>query len=57
MCKEVQNFPIPGGDGTLTLGDIINNTPKEFISKVMLEEKVFETWYHGRSVLIGDGKP
>ncbi|KAF9563169.1 hypothetical protein EC968_004977 [Mortierella alpina] len=54
MCKEVQHFPIPGGDGTLTLGDIISNTPKEFISKVMLEEKVFETWYHGRSVLIGD---
>ncbi|KAF9932218.1 hypothetical protein BGZ67_004860 [Mortierella alpina] len=54
MCKEVQDFPIPGGDGTLTLEDVINNTPKEFISKVMLEEKVFETWYHGRSVLIGD---
>ncbi|KAG0204436.1 hypothetical protein BGX28_003618 [Mortierella sp. GBA30] len=54
MCKEVRHFPIPGGDGTLTLGDIIDNTPKDYITKVMLEEKVFETWYHGRAVLMGD---
>ncbi|KAG9071559.1 hypothetical protein KI688_005771 [Linnemannia hyalina] len=27
---------------------------QELISKVMLEEKVFETWHHGRAVLIGD---
>ncbi|KAG0264495.1 hypothetical protein BG011_006659 [Mortierella polycephala] len=40
MCKEVRGFSIPGGDGTLTLGDLIDNTPKKNISKVMLEEKV-----------------
>ncbi|KAG0218973.1 hypothetical protein BGX33_005239 [Mortierella sp. NVP41] len=37
-----------------TMGDLIDATPKECISKVMLEEKLFETWYHNRTVLIGD---
>ncbi|KAI1304585.1 hypothetical protein EDD11_005080 [Mortierella claussenii] len=37
------------------LKDLFENTPKEGISKVVLEEKVFETWKHGRTVLIGDG--
>ncbi|KAF9128204.1 hypothetical protein BGW39_005279 [Mortierella sp. 14UC] len=54
MCKEVRDFPIPGGDGTLTLGDLIDKTPKDQIAKVMLEEKVFDTWYHCRTVLLGD---
>lgn len=36
------------------MGDLIDATPKECISKVMLEEKLFETWYHNRTVLIGD---
>ncbi|KAF9277910.1 hypothetical protein BGZ68_008912 [Mortierella alpina] len=54
MCNEVRDFPIPGGNGTLTLGDLIDNTPKSQISKVMLEEKVFDTWYGARTVLIGD---
>lgn len=39
-----------------TMGDIYALTPKEFVSKVMREEKVFETWYSGRVVLLGDGK-
>lgn len=26
------------------------------MSKVMLEETVFDTWYGGRTVLLGDGK-
>ncbi|KAF9164640.1 hypothetical protein DFQ26_001220 [Actinomortierella ambigua] len=37
-----------------TLGEIIDKTPREFISKVMLEEKAFDSWYHGRAVLLGD---
>ncbi|KAF9080763.1 hypothetical protein BGX27_005287, partial [Mortierella sp. AM989] len=36
------------------MGDLIANTPKDCISKVFLEEKVFQTWYHGRTVLVGD---
>jgi hypothetical protein len=37
------------------LGDLFDNTPKEAVTKVVLEEKTFETWRHGRTVLIGDG--
>ncbi|KAF9379889.1 hypothetical protein CPC16_010548 [Podila verticillata] len=40
MCKEVRDFAIPGGDGSLTMADLIDNTPKHLISKVMLEEKM-----------------
>ncbi|KFH66033.1 hypothetical protein MVEG_08134 [Podila verticillata NRRL 6337] len=56
MCKDVRHFKIPGGkDGKiLTIGDLIDRTPKSMISKVMLEEKVFDTWYGGRTVLLGD---
>ncbi|KAF8943003.1 hypothetical protein BGZ47_005916 [Haplosporangium gracile] len=55
MCEQVKDFPvISGGDKKLTIQDLINWTPKELISKVMLEEKVFETWYDCRTVLLGD---
>ena len=40
----------------MTLGDVYELTPEDMISKVMLEEKVFDTWYSGRSVLLGDCK-
>lgn len=56
MCKEIRDFAIPGGDGNLTMADLIDNTPKHLISKVMLEEKVFDTWHYGRTVLLGDGE-
>ncbi|KAG0330269.1 hypothetical protein BG000_011764, partial [Podila horticola] len=56
MCKQVRHFKVPGGkDGKiLTIGDLIDRTPKDLISKVMLEEKVFSTWHGGRTVLLGD---
>ncbi|KAK5796905.1 hypothetical protein F5H01DRAFT_385465 [Linnemannia elongata] len=55
MCEEVKNFPIIGeGDKKLTLKDLMDLTPSGHFSKVMLEEKVFETWYSGRTVLVGD---
>ncbi|KAG0029723.1 hypothetical protein BGZ82_007784 [Podila clonocystis] len=56
MCNEVRDFKLVGGkDGkVLTMGDMIDRTPKDMISKVMLEEKLFDTWYGGRTVLIGD---
>lgn len=54
MCKQIKDFPVPRNN--LTLGDLIDMTPKEYISKVMLEEKLFDTWYGGRMVLLGDGK-
>ncbi|KAK3838995.1 MAG: hypothetical protein J3R72DRAFT_447905 [Linnemannia gamsii] len=54
MCNDIRDFPVPGGDGTLTLADLIDATPKNQMTKVMLEEKIFDTWFHGRSVLMGD---
>ncbi|KAG0023642.1 hypothetical protein BGZ81_008051 [Podila clonocystis] len=56
MAKEVRDFKVPGGkDGqVLTMGDYIDRTPKDLIAKVMLEEIVFDTWYNGRVVLLGD---
>lgn len=57
MCELSRDFPvISGGDKLVTMGDLIDWTPKDLITKVMLEEKVFETWYDGRVVLLGDGK-
>lgn len=56
MCEEVRDFPIvSGGKKQLTLGDLFDWTPKELISKVMLEEKIFKTWSDCRTVLMGDG--
>ncbi|KAF9095780.1 hypothetical protein BGX29_008877 [Mortierella sp. GBA35] len=54
MCEEVRGFRIPIGGKESTLGDLFDQTPKELISKVMLEEKMFKTWYSGRIVLMGD---
>ncbi|KAF9320555.1 hypothetical protein BG003_005738 [Podila horticola] len=56
MYKSVRDFKIPGGkDGQdVRLGSLIDRTPKDLISKVMLEEKVFDAWFSGRTVLLGD---
>ncbi|KAF9547150.1 hypothetical protein EC957_008830 [Mortierella hygrophila] len=54
MCDETRHFPLPIGNKKRTMGDIYDWTPKTQISKVMLEEKVFQTWYSGRKVLLGD---
>ncbi|KAF9119455.1 hypothetical protein BGW39_000286 [Mortierella sp. 14UC] len=55
MCDETRDFPVQLSDGKeRTLGDLYDRTPPHLISKVMLEEKVFETWYSGRTVLLGD---
>lgn len=56
MVERVRGFRIPNGDGTKTIGDLINKTPKGLISKVTLEEKVFSTWHFQRIVLIGDAR-
>lgn len=57
MWEEVKDFAITsGGENKLTLGDLFAWTDKTQISKVMLEEKVFKTWYDCRTVLMGDGK-
>ncbi|KAG0003832.1 hypothetical protein BGZ80_005729 [Entomortierella chlamydospora] len=52
MMKDFEEFPCAFGG---TMKEIFDATPKHLISKVFLEEKLFQTWYHGRSVLLGDG--
>ncbi|KAF8946742.1 hypothetical protein BGZ47_011486 [Haplosporangium gracile] len=54
MMDKTRDFPIIFGDGKRTLGDMYDLTPKDLISKVSLEEKIFETWSGGRVVLLGD---
>lgn len=58
MCKEVRDLKVPGGkDGkVLTLGDYIDRTPTNMLAKLHWEERLYSTWYAGRTVLIGDGK-
>ncbi|KAG0065292.1 hypothetical protein BGZ90_001833 [Linnemannia elongata] len=46
-----RKFPCPIGG---TMGDLFDQTPREVVSKVVLEEKLYQTWYHGRVLLIGD---
>ncbi|KAI1305589.1 hypothetical protein EDD11_004903 [Mortierella claussenii] len=52
MVKEFRECLNPYGG---TMGELVDATPKERRSKVFLEEKLFETWFHGRTALIGDG--
>ncbi|GJJ77181.1 hypothetical protein EMPS_09540 [Entomortierella parvispora] len=52
LIEKVKDFLLPFGSGTL--GDLIDETPRDRISRVFLENKLFETWTHGRTVLIGD---
>ncbi|KAF9584215.1 hypothetical protein BGW38_007208 [Lunasporangiospora selenospora] len=51
LIKEISQFKTPHG----TMGEIVGVTPRESISKVLLEDKLFQTWHGGRTVLIGDG--
>ncbi|KAG0022215.1 hypothetical protein BGZ81_008628 [Podila clonocystis] len=51
IIKDVHNFNTPYGK----LGELIDQTPEDRISRVFLEDKLFETWNHRRTVLIGDG--
>ena len=57
LAREVRSSKVPGGkDGkAIILGEYVDRTPIEQMSKVALEEIVFDTWYGGRTVLLGDG--
>ncbi|KAF9896992.1 hypothetical protein BX616_006373, partial [Lobosporangium transversale] len=52
ICAQMRSKQNPFGYGTY--GDLIDKTPRHLISRVMFEEKGFQTWYGGRTVLIGD---
>ncbi|KAG0355112.1 hypothetical protein BC939DRAFT_470127 [Gamsiella multidivaricata] len=49
--EDCRSFQTPLGK---TLGDLIDATPKENIARALTEQTLFETWHHGRTVLIGD---
>ncbi|KAF9974672.1 hypothetical protein BGZ73_001856 [Actinomortierella ambigua] len=49
IVHEIEKVPIAIGG---TVGNLIENTKS--ISRVMLEDKWFNTWYQGRTVLAGD---
>ncbi|GJJ74506.1 hypothetical protein EMPS_06864 [Entomortierella parvispora] len=51
FLDQVRDFPVPG---CKTLGNLIDATPAENISRVYLEDKLFESWHYGRTVLLGD---
>ncbi|KAG0378683.1 hypothetical protein BGX24_003123 [Mortierella sp. AD032] len=50
ILKDVGEYRTPFGQ----LGDLIQQTPRELISQVFLEDILYETWAHGRVALIGD---
>ncbi|KAF9148291.1 hypothetical protein BG015_009981 [Linnemannia schmuckeri] len=50
MMDSIRHFKTPYG----TLGDLFDATPIERVSKVYFEDMLFDTWNHGRTVLIGD---
>ncbi|KAK5827766.1 hypothetical protein F5H01DRAFT_409512 [Linnemannia elongata] len=50
MLDEIRHFKTPYG----TMGDLFDVTDIEKVSKIYFEDKLFETWTHGRTVLIGD---
>ncbi|KAF9906429.1 hypothetical protein EC991_000676 [Linnemannia zychae] len=49
MCDKVRHLPCPYGG---TLGDILDETPKEVISKVMLEDKMLPFGGQGATTAI-----
>ncbi|KAF8949566.1 hypothetical protein BGZ52_005565, partial [Haplosporangium bisporale] len=51
MIDEIYNFPLKNGG---VLGHLIDSTDPDLISKVYIEEKLFETWNYGRIALLGD---
>ncbi|KAF9349961.1 hypothetical protein BGX26_011830 [Mortierella sp. AD094] len=53
LSAECRTFQAPMLGGK-TFGDLIDATPKEQIARAMTEQTLFETWHHGRTILIGD---
>ncbi|CAO3563772.1 unnamed protein product [Mortierella alpina] len=53
MCEALKDLPLPCGEN-LTLQDLMEETSRELLSKIMHEERFFQTWYSGRAVLMGD---
>ncbi|KAF9322198.1 hypothetical protein BG003_005361 [Podila horticola] len=54
MCNDFKDVPFVGGNGELTLGNLIERSPKRLIKKVVIGEKLHSTWFSERTVLLGD---
>lgn len=53
VCGLIQDLKTPYGG---ILGDLIGQSQRDNITKVMIEEKHYKTWFYGRTALIGEGK-
>ncbi|KAG0262253.1 hypothetical protein BG011_000159 [Mortierella polycephala] len=53
MIQTFRDYPVTVGG---TLGELIDATAPDMISRVALEEKLFETWHHGRTFLPSAGQ-
>ncbi|KAF9096596.1 hypothetical protein BGX29_008520 [Mortierella sp. GBA35] len=51
VSEECRSFRLPMGG---TMADLMDATPKEQMARAISEETLFETWHHGRTLLIGD---
>lgn len=54
-CVNKSRTFVLSGDCALTMNDLFERSPKDLISKVVLEKKVSKTWFSDRTVLLGDG--
>jgi len=53
ILEAVKKYDCPYGG---QIGDLIETTPADSMYMHMSEERFCETWYGGRTALIGDGK-
>ncbi|KAF8945121.1 hypothetical protein BGZ47_003212 [Haplosporangium gracile] len=53
MMDSIRHFKTPYD----TMGDLFDAIPSEDVCKVCFEDMLFETWNHGRTVLIGGALP
>ncbi|KAF8953119.1 hypothetical protein BGZ52_001696 [Haplosporangium bisporale] len=51
VCGLIQDLKTPYGG---TLGDLIRQSQRDNITKVMIEEKHYKTWFYRRTALIGE---
>ncbi|KAI8594335.1 hypothetical protein EDD21DRAFT_94666 [Dissophora ornata] len=51
LAKVFRDMLCPHGG---TMGDLVDSTPQDIMSKLYIEEKLYDSWYYGRTVLLGD---
>ncbi|KAF9896025.1 hypothetical protein BX616_008294, partial [Lobosporangium transversale] len=51
VVKCFREVPCPFGG---TMGELVDATEDNMKARAFVEEKVYETWFHGRTVLLGD---